>query len=222
VLCYTAKKRLKKENLIMCNILGYGEDAFTLWALRHKTSEVLKRFHDNTSPSECLVFYRPSFGRHNKESSAVFGEFDAIIASLEQIYLIESKWDNLVNFKNSTIVLRPEQKARHKIFSWYLTHWNKEYSSDWENFVREQEPEFEFEGKTVAPKGSLLATNLEFILTKIHNHLRKVPSRQNIKNVLFFFYDKEKSTPPISVPKDFTLVPIDYQQRITGNFISVD
>ena len=203
-------------------ILGYGEDAFTYCAIKNKKNKILEEFSDRTSLTDCLVFYCPSFGRSGGKPSSEFGEFDAIIASLEQIYLIESKWDNLENFKNSTIVLRPEQKIRHQMFSWYLTHWNKEYSSDWENFVREQEPEFKFQGKTIAPKGSILATNLEFILAKIHNHLRKAPSRQNIKNVLFFFYDKEKSTPPISVPKDFTLVPIDYQQRITGNFISVD
>jgi len=206
----------------MSRIFGYGEDAFTLWALRHRKSEILKEFQDKTSLSNCLVFYRPSFGRHSKESSAVFGEFDAIIVSLENIYLIESKWDNLANFKNDNIILRQEQKTRHQIFSWYLTHWDKKYSNDWESFVREQKHDFKFEGKTIAPKGSLLATNLEFILTATQKHFGRVPSKQNVKNVLLFFYDKVKSTPPANLPKGFSLVAIDYSKEITGNFIYLD
>ena len=64
----------------MCKILGYGEDALTLWALKHRTSDILESFQDQTTPSDCLIFYRPSFGRHSKEGSAVFGEFDAMHA----------------------------------------------------------------------------------------------------------------------------------------------
>jgi len=78
----------------MRQIIGYGEDAFTLWALKHKTSIILNSFQDQTAPSDCLFFYRPSFGRSGGEESAEFGEFDAIIGSSDNIYLIESKWDN--------------------------------------------------------------------------------------------------------------------------------
>ena len=56
-------------------IFGYGEDTFTLWALRHRKSEILKEFQDKTSPSDCLVFYRPSFGRGD---GAEFGDSVAI------------------------------------------------------------------------------------------------------------------------------------------------
>ena len=65
----------------MLKILGYGEDAFTLWALKHRISDILKSFHDRTAPSDCLIFYRPSFGRRSKEGSAVFGEFEAILVA---------------------------------------------------------------------------------------------------------------------------------------------
>ncbi len=34
----------------MDRIFGYGEDAFTLWALRHRKSEILMEFQDKTSP----------------------------------------------------------------------------------------------------------------------------------------------------------------------------
>ena len=47
----------------MVSIFGYGEDAFTLWALKNRTSEILKEFDNETPPPDCLVFYHPSFGR---------------------------------------------------------------------------------------------------------------------------------------------------------------
>ena len=57
----------------MIKILGYGEDAFTLWALKHRTSKILEAFKEQTAPSDCLIFYRPSFGRHSKKGSGLRG-----------------------------------------------------------------------------------------------------------------------------------------------------
>jgi len=208
----------------MLKILGYGEDAFTLWALKHRTSDILKSFRDQAVPSDCLIFYRPSFGRRSKEGSAVFGEFDAILVSSENIYLIESKWDNFSRFKNDEITLRPEQEIRHRIFSWYIMHWETKYSNNWKSFVKEQDKNFqkEFKKRKIAPTGSLLATNLEFILNKLLEHCKRFSSENNIKNVLLFFYNKEKSTPPSKISRAFKLVSIDYSQEITGNFIVLD
>jgi len=208
----------------MSRMLGYGEDAFTLWALRQHTSCILEPFKDKTAPSDCLIFYRPSFDRHSKENSSLFGEFDAILASSESIYLIESKWDNLTAFNNDKITLNEEQRLRHRIFSWYLTHWNREYHGNWENFVKEQKNDFqkEFKGhkKTMA-FNSLLATNLEFILNKLLEH-RKRFAPKNVKNVLLFFYNKEKSRPPSKIYRIFKVIPIDYSEETTGNFVSFD
>lgn len=208
----------------MCKILGYGEDALTLWALKHRTSDILESFQDQTAPSDCLIFYRPSFGRHSKGGSAVFGEFDAILVSSENIYLIESKWDNLLRFKKDEIILDKEQKLRHRIFSWYITHWDKKYCNNWESFVKEHQYEFQkkFRRKNIAPTGSLLATNLEFILNKLLEHCKRFSSRDNIKNVLVFFYNKEKYTPPSTINRAFKLVSIDYSQEITGNFVTLN
>ncbi len=47
----------------MNEILGYEEDAFTFWALKRRTSEILKELKGQTEPSDCLIFFRPSFGR---------------------------------------------------------------------------------------------------------------------------------------------------------------
>lgn len=48
---------------------------------------------DFSAPSDCIAFYRPSFGRKGGNNRAEFGEFDAIIVSSKKIYLVESKWD---------------------------------------------------------------------------------------------------------------------------------
>jgi len=44
-------------------LLGYGEDALTLWALTNKTSYIYKHLKGEIPPSECIAFYRSSFGR---------------------------------------------------------------------------------------------------------------------------------------------------------------
>lgn len=75
----------------MCKLFGYREDAFTLWALKRRTDEVLRQFNDPTNPSDCLVFYRPSFGRSGGEGSAEFGEFDAIHRHRQPYLQIQSR-----------------------------------------------------------------------------------------------------------------------------------
>lgn len=207
----------------MCKIFGYGEDAFTLWGLKHHTAKILETFQDQTNPSDCLVFFRPSFGRSGRKDSAEFGEFDAILASSENIYLIESKWDNLSDFNDEKVTIKSVQKIRHHIFRWYLARWNPKYSKDWQGFVRDHTPDFKkkFNGKKIAPSDSLLAKNLQFILTMLQRHCRNLSSERNIKNVLLFFYDRNRSTPPIKISEDFNLVSIDYSQEIMSNFIAL-
>jgi hypothetical protein len=203
----------------MSKILGYGEDALTMWALRQHVSTILNRFKDSSSPSDCLVFYRPSFGRRARENSSVFGEFDAIIASPQNIYLIESKWDNLVESKKNEIVIRREQLMRHQIFTWYLTHWKKKYSNEWVEFIEEQQSTFNFRRRTIAPANSLLAKNLEFVLSKLLECCKAFSSDNNVKNILLFFY-RGKSRVPVKI-KAFTPIAIDYGKEGPSNFISL-
>lgn len=204
----------------MSKILGYGEDALTLWALKHDVSKILDEFQDKTPVPDCLIFYRPSFGRHSKANSSVFGEFDAIIASKENTYLIESKWDNLSEFKKEEITLRKEQTLRHKVFSWYLTHWNKKYSNNWQSFINEHQKDFKIDNKTIAPKGSLLSRNLESILSQIQTQCENI-SGSNIKNVLLFFFNAEKSNKPSKTNDTFKLLPINYNGEIKDNFVTL-
>ena len=208
----------------MFKLLGYGEDAFTLWALKKKKTKILEEFQDKTPYSDCLVFYRPSFGRGHRGKSAEFGEFDGIIITGQNMYLIESKWDNLSASKDNELILRPEQILRHQIFSWYLVNWNDKYFQSWERFEKEKCDSFQkdFMGKKIASANSLLATNLEFILSMILKHFGKVSPVENLKNVLLFFFNKKRSSPPTKIPEGFTLVAIDYSQEMIGNFISLD
>jgi len=215
-----------QSDMRISKIFGYGEDAFTLWALKHRLADILRKFQDQTAPSDCLIFYRPSFGRSGGKDSAEFGEFDAVLASSENIYLVESKWDNVSRFKNDRITLRPEQIMRHHIFSWYITHWDKKYFNNWGSFMKEKMDDFQKnfrkEKKKIAPTNVLLAENLEFILTILQEHCKKFSSESNIKNVLLFFYNKKKSIPPTRISRGFNLVKIDYSQEIEGNFITLD
>jgi len=209
----------------MVKTVGYGEDSLTLWALKQRLHVILRRFQDKTAPSNCLIFYRPSFGRRSRKGSSVFGEFDAIIISSKNVYLIESKWDNLGQSKKDRLVLRREQTLRHQIFSWYLTHWDKKYSGHWDNFVEKHQDDFKKDfkpdEKTMPQKGKLLATNLEYVLTKSVEH-RGTIAHHNVKNVLLFFYgNKKKPKPQIEIRDAFTTIPIDYSEEVEGNFITL-
>jgi hypothetical protein len=204
-------------------IFGYGEDALTLWALKTKLSAILshKDIQDKTPISDCVIFYRPSFGRQSKEGSSIFGEFDAIVASKENVYLIESKWDNLAEITKEEYALRNEQTLRHRVFSWYLTHWTNEYGGKWEFFVNVNQENFDFkkEGKVIVKGETLLARNLETVLTKLHNQCASI-NPDKIKNVLLYFH-KTRDTPPTKTNSQFIIIPIDYGKYIEGNFIAI-
>jgi hypothetical protein len=165
--------------------------------LREHLFEILNKFQDKTPQSECLVFYRPSFGRRNsKANSSVFGEFEAIIASKKNVYLIESKWDNLGEFKNDELMLRKEQTSRHKILSWYLTHWNEEYSDSWYSFAEDYgndfKKEFKEHEKTIVAN-SLLAKNLEFFLAESRKRCKGI-SPDNIKKTYCYSFIVQRTS----------------------------
>lgn len=169
-----------------------------------------------------LFFYRPSFGRSGGKGSAEFGEFDAIVASRKSIYLIESKWDNLSNYKKERLLLREEQLTRHRVFAWYLTHWDKKYAGKWQEFVDDNRSDF-IAGKKLPDgekgKQSLLAANLESILNKLLDHCKGFSSHDNVKNILLFFYNNAKSKPPKETNPNFFPIPINYENSIEDNLI---
>ena len=209
----------------MAKLLGYGEDFLTLWAIKERTGTILKKHKDQTPTTECLVFYRPSFGRSGGPHSAEFGEFDAIIASKQNIYLIESKWDNLKKHNKTKLNLEKEQLLRHEVFAWYLVNWNKKYIGQWQNFVDDNIHALNATKKKLPNyqrgKRKLLIENLEFALLKLKDHCTGFRSRANVKNVILFFYNSKTSKPPTETNPDYTLIPLDYNKKLHGNYIEL-
>jgi len=213
----------------MNEMLGYGEDAFTFWSLREQLFEILKRLKDQSDPSDCLIFLRPSFGRRGGRGRAEFGEFDAIVASAQNIYLIESKWDKSSENKIDKIILSEVQIRRHKIFSWNLENWDaQKYSNNWGGFESDFQSNFakKFPDRKMAPAESCLAKDLEFVLNRLQEHCRgfSCKHRKPTRNVLLYFHGSKSAEIKKVAAGDlnFEVVNIDYSQYATGNFISLD
>src|SRR5208337_3411850 len=98
---------------------------------------------------------------------------------------------------------------------------SKGYLHSWQTFMNEHQEDFKFGNKTIAPEDSLLARNLELILDKLQENCKDYPSEKNIKNVLLFFYNAEKSKPPTKTNDTFKLIPIKYNKEIKGNFVTL-
>lgn len=193
----------------MHKIIGYGEDALTYWAMTQKIEYILQKLEDKSNPSDCLLIYRPSFGRRGGLERANFGEFDAILATSYSIYLIESKWNVSSKIKNGRIKLREQEVLRHRIFAWYFKRWDANKFQSWSSFVKKYEREFKnmFDGKKIADSDSRLSRNLEYVIDQLHNYSKK------IGNVLIFF-DNEGTSSPTDIDADqeeVKLVIVNYQ-----------
>ena len=204
-------------------ILAYGEDAFTLWALQSKLPFILQALNDTSSPSQCDIFFRPSFGRSGGERSSQFGEFDFILLAEERLYLGESKWDkSSEKIVDGVLTIREEQQLRHEIFKFYVEEWVYVGYSDWLEFVKIASPKLQERGilKPIAPENSLLASNLRTVLAVIKQHY---PLRPNIKNLLLYFFDSSFTNQlPTKAGSDFSVVSVDYSDALIGNFVKIN
>lgn len=204
-------------------LIGYGEDALTLWGLTHRLQDIIKPFADNTLLNSCTVFFRPSFGRHGGPNSPEFGEFDFILITDQAVYLGESKWhrssEDIVNGK---LHLRPEQLERHEIMEWYISEWLEEDFKDWKDFFIKKGGKISKGNlmKPLPPPGSLLSENLSKLLGEIKSKFKSRPLR--VYNVLLYFYSGEEMQ---ELPKEsngnFTIVNLDYTVKRVGNFIEL-
>ncbi len=211
-------------------LLGYGEDALTLWMLMQCLGTFLKKLGDSSDPQRCLVWYRPSFGRSGGDRKPQFGEFDFIICSPSCLYLGENKWEgSQESTDGKTLDLRPEQKIRHLFFRFYVQQWIQCQCSTWIQFIRSSavkqsltefnrqlHEEFGIR-KTIPKPDTRLAKNLESILNAIKNYYQHVPP---VKDILVFFCSP-KSTQylPVRSSGSFQIVLFDYSQASEGNFI---
>ena len=187
-------------------MLGYGEDALTLWALTHQLREVLRLLEDGTAASDATVIFRPSFGRNSTRTGGTrrseFGEFDALIGTPEAAYLIEAKWGSSQENENGEVRLRDEQQRRHTVFRWYLSQWQQFGPTSWPDFRQTCLPAFEaeFPSMTLPGAGTVLARNLEFVLKTL------APSARRIVDVVLFVSVDGSDMPTRVWPESFRLV----------------
>jgi len=164
------------------NIIGYGEDFLTLWALTRKISDILVQLKDNTDPKSCVLIYKPTFGRAGRNMDrqrAEFGEFDSILIAAENVYLIESKWDGN-DQRKKRVNLHKTQVKRHKIFSWYFNNW--EDGGDWDQFISDKSGDFtsHFPENEIASTSSILKKNLVEVMSLV--------GKRSLHNVLMYFH----------------------------------
>ena len=138
---------------------------------------------DGSKPEECTFYYRPRFGKEWH-----YGEFDAIIITPENVYLIESKWNGN---SNPSLRIRKNKTILHEILEWYQKNWKGGTDEEWKVFCDEHQEEFQdkFKEKYIPKtnsqgKDARLSKNLRAILEDIGN--------RTIKGVLILFHKDEK------------------------------
>jgi len=208
-------------------ILGYGEDALTLWALSEKLTEILEP-DDSINNPLCKIIYRPSFG---KDKNYGFGEFDFIILSDNFVYLGESKWDNTPHEEQNESLKKLEgnQQNRHFVFQAYLDssyETNPKGISNWQTLsqkvnqklekilytnVDENKNKKEYH-KYACKTNSLLYCNLARILKSIHEIY---PERPTIINRIIFFNASNKNN-FTQTPK-FEIISVNYSNIIDAS-----
>lgn len=121
-----------------------------------------------------------------------------------------------------SLVLRPEQVTRHRVFRFYVEEFAYGPHANWAAFTSSAAPKFQLvaPGKSLAPVGSLLAQNIEQVLTKIRSHFTEPP---RIQDVLLFLHGGAVSHSLLeSGPPGFKLVLLDYSEDADGNLISFE
>ncbi len=210
------------EKCNLMQILAYEEDALTFWALQNKLPHILHTLQDSSLPSQCDIFFRPSFGRGGSDRGSHFGEFAFILLTENCVYLGESKWDkSSEKIVDGVLTLREEQQLRHWMFQFCIEEWAYGGYSNWREFVETAGPNLQKKGitKPLDPVNSLLASNLRIVLGMIKQHYT---DRPDVRNVLLYFYDRMLNDQlPHQAGKDFLVVSIDYQDSLYGNFVKI-
>ena len=203
-------------------LLAYGEDALTLWALTHKLASILHTLNDASLPAGCQVLFRPSFGRSGGENSSQFGEFDFIVLAEQRLYLGESKWQrSSEKIQDGTLALSSVQGLRHRVFRFYVEEWAFGQYADWREFETTAPSKLHQLGitKPVAPGGSLLADNLQTVLRVIRRHYAELPEVQNV--LLFLHTNADAKAIPSKAGLDFKVVALDYAEVAVDNYIAL-
>lgn len=212
-------------------ILGYGEDALTLWAIGTQLPRLLRTLGDESPPERSIVLFRPSFGRRGSARNSAgplvllpaFGEFDAIIGTAAGTYLIETKWSASSESRGAVLVLRPEQVRRHAVLRCYIEEWRSVRPSCWTEFLEQSciEDRLVHLGVAVAPKRSRLAASLTAVLGLLDD-------AGPVFDVILFMRAANElartrsGSPPTEVdPDTFVLLGVDCRIAESGGFIAM-
>lgn len=210
----------------MPKVLGCGDDSLTLWAIHSQLLALLQQLKDDSELEEVTVIYRPSFGRKGrpKPSSrsqsprAEFGEFDALLGTPNAVYAIESKWVGSSEAGTTVIQLSDVQTHRHAVFQEYRNLWREFKPRNWQEFLRAAEKRFlEVFGdkkNKMAPLGSKLAKNLEFVLSTLNSCGDKV------KDVVVYFHNDDW-VPQSVRPETFQLVYLKYESMPSSGYFQM-
>ncbi|MHA1950791.1 MAG: hypothetical protein ACXAAO_01205 [Candidatus Thorarchaeota archaeon] len=180
--------------------------------------EILQQLEDESNPTDCTVFFRPSLGRGRHG----YGEPDAIIVTQERAYIVEVKWDHARELtgerKQSPIKLKDEQTRRHDIIRWYSENMNFSevpIGEEWDRFAERNNPDFErifkfplrgeIKTKSIPPSYSITAKNLRTIFEEIRD--------RKIEDVLLIFYRYRGKQPEVT-EKGFTPVFVKYDPTL--------
>jgi hypothetical protein len=155
-------------------ILAYGQDALTFWALQNKLPHILHTLQDRSTPSQCEIFFRPSLGSNNGgDRGSHFGEFDFILLTENCVYLGETRWDkSSENIVDGVLTIREEQQLRHWMFKFCIEEWDFGGYSNWQEFVEIAGHNLQKKGvtKPLAPENCLLASNLRMCWMSLKQH----------------------------------------------------
>lgn len=165
---------------------------------------MLTKLYDDSNHKDCLVLYRPSFGRKTG-----LGEFDFIIFSTNAIYFGESKLA-LESYKRISIKLKPCQIKRHEnminiIKLWYSLSPNKR---ELQNFSDNNI------GICIPPKTSVLYSNLSSFLNLITDRYSKCPA---LKNILMVISDSKENQIIRTNALDFDVVRMSKSKNKSVN-----
>ena len=202
-------------------IIGYGEDGLTYLALTDRLDQLLSLLEPNNPcpSSQCLAFYRPSFGRAGGPNSPQFGEFDAILATKNGVYLIESKWDGSPCIDNDSVLLADRQIQRHQHFRAVRGVWSHlQVPRTWDALYNAHP---RINGRLLAPTARRLANNFERILIELNAF------QMNEIDVLLYFHRVGGQVPTGVADEhgqhlNFTLVCMAYETINEGGLFMMN
>lgn len=202
-------------------VIGYGEDGLTYLALTQRLPEFLAGLDksDDTEPTDCLLFYRPSFGRRGGPGSPMIGEFDAILGTRQAVYLIESKWSDSSSPGDRVVILEPHQVDRHCIFRSIREAWQRRSPIAWEDF-RAANPQG-FHNRPLASLDRTLGRNMDYLLGRLQQ------SPIEMRDVLLFFRRSARVCPRVvcdkggRILKDFQIVTMNFDPLESSSFFAM-